>query len=417
MKRSLPNYESESDSSSSTKPTTKSNGQRDLVRLPDVLIQREWRHTIETSLVNFIQRSPLKNISDNISPDFYGNMSPFLVREVMRMANPLCGVHVALHATLETMEDICREAVHRLLDFQASDLKTKQSITLLCESLPMPSVTSERQLKEDETLKNHMPLQVQHIIENDRHRNWLAQYKQAAATTINVFTVKLGPATEKATPETGRYVVSMLMPHVSPMYRLTAAHEPHTNSYEELDAQYTRILIELDSHKRMLKQCEAGGSLPLSKHSIHEEAVRLAGLLQDKRITELKRQCDQQRIQVGVLTNTVQEMIGVLHSEEQQNSMKDTVLVLIDKLKQSRQRNYGLIKCLQQKDADRSTMTFQKQSDKKRKILHESYSEDYTYTKSGECDYSYNSTTSGASSCTSSHRDEEEEDEDDDDSQ
>lgn len=409
MKRQRPNYESESESSLSTTNTRKPATQL-VVRIPDALIQREWRHTIETSLVAFILRSPLKNISDSISPDFYGNMSPFLVKEVMRMANSLCGVHVALHATLETMEDICREAVHRLLDFRTtSDLKTKQSITLLCESLPMPSVTSERQLKEDETLKNHMPLQVQHIIENDRHRNWLAQYKQANATTINVFTVKLGPGTEKATPETGRYIVSMLMPHVSPMYRLTAAHEPHANSYEELDAHYTRAIIELDSHKRLLKKSEASGSLPLSKHSLHEEAVLLAGQLQDKRIAELKRQCDQQRIQVGVLTNTVQEMISVLHSEEQQNSMKDTVLVLIDKLKQSRQRNFGLIKCLKEKDSEQGTMTFQRRGEKKRKILHESsHSEDYTYTKSGECDYSYNSTTSGGS-CTSSHRDDEEE--------
>lgn len=424
MKRTRPEYESDSESysSSSSSSCSASNSttktdlprqsiHRDLARLPDALIQREWRNTIEKSLVNFIQRSPLKNISDNLGPDFYVNMSPFLVREVMRMANALCGVHVALHVTLETMEDICRDAVHRLLDSQTNDLKTKQSITLLCESLPMPTVISERQLREDETLKNHMPLQIQHVIENDRHRAWLTQYKQAGATTINVFTVKMGPGTEKATPETGRYIVSMLMPIVTPMYRLTAAHEPHANSYEEIDAAYTRALIELDSHKRMLKQCQ-GGSLPLSKHTLHEEAMILAGQLQDKRVVELKRQCDQQRIQIGVLTNTVQEMVGVLHSEEQQNSMKETVLVLIDKLKQSRHRNYGLIRCLKQKDADQSSkMTFQKHGEKKRKIQHnrDSYSEDCTYTRS---ESEYSSSSGGSSSGTSSHReDEEEEDE------
>lgn len=359
MKRAYPNDQSDSNSeeeeeeededtscsSSSSKAKESPPVQTEISRIPDALIQREWRHRTETSLVNFIQQSPLKHISHMIGPDYYGNMSPFLVKEVVRIANPFCGVHVSLHATLETMEDICREAVHRVL-MMSSELKTKQSITLLCETLPMPHVVSEKQLQEDETLKNSMPLQVQHLLENDRHRNWLAQYAHAKAKTINVFTIKLGPGTEKATPETGRYVVSMLMPLVSPLYRLSADHEPHAHTYEELDAVYRRTLIELDSHRRMAKG-SSNGTTNTSKQTLHEEAVVLAGQLQDKRVIELNRVCDQQRVQIGVLSNTVEEMIAVIDSEEQQKSMKDTVLVLIEKLKQSRRRNLGLMKCLQ----------------------------------------------------------------------
>ena len=421
MKRVHPSDDSDSNSDDDTSTM---GIQPEISRIPDALIQREWRHRTETSLVNFIQQSPLKHISHMIGPDYYGNMSPFLVKEVVRLANPFCGVHVSLHATLETMEDICREAVHRVL-MMSSEFKTKQSITLLCETLPMPDVVSERELRDDETLKNSMPLQVQHLLENDRHRNWLTQYANARAKTINVFTIKLGPGTEKATPETGRYVVSMLMPHVSPLYRLSADHEPHAHTYEELDAVYRRTLIELDSHKRMAK---GGGATTntISKQTLYEEAVILAGQLQDKRVIELNRVCDQQRVQIGVLSNTVEEMITVIDTEEQQKSMKDTVLVLIDKLKQSRRRNLGLMKCLQQQQNCLHTQlppkaTFQRKKKepvqppptKKARLLSviSSNSSNYSECTSSKQDDSNSYSSSSSSSSNSSVEEEEEEEE------
>ncbi len=361
MKRVRTEEEEEADAILETSPTP-------LYRKPDAQIQREWRHTIESTLVNFIQHSPLKTISENLSPDFYGNMSPFLVKEVLRMATPTCGVHVALQSIIETMQAICIESVHRLLD-QSAEIKSKHSITLLCETLPMPAFLAE-QIKEDESLKNKLTLQEQHILENDRHKNWLDVYAKANAKTINVFTVKIGPGVEKATPLTGRYIVSLLMPMTAPVYHLRPAHEPHINIYEELDATYRRTLIELDAHKSLAVYDKINSGVSSNnKKTLYEEAVELAKKIQDKRVIELRRQNDQQCMHIRQLTSDLQEISTLLDSKEQQDvaAMRDTVLMLVEKLKQSRRRNYDLVNYIHQKAQDNNTATPNKMRFQQRK--------------------------------------------------
>lgn len=361
-------------------------------RLSDTVIQREWRHTIEGTLSRFLQSSSLKHISANIAPDYYGNISPFLVKHVLNMSNGIYGVHIALHVILETLRDVMNEAIHRILaenttpllasqtslqennlygmanskdkmqqqQQQQQQMKqkevTKQSITLLCETLPMPTVTLA-QLDENEKLRNATPLQVIHLLQNDVQRGWFAQYRQVKATNIHVFTVKLGPGQSKATPETGRYVVSVLMPLTPPPYRLVPGHEPHSKTFDQLDSLYREVLIELDSHRRMAQHTNRTGANggALSKHTIQEEARYLASQMQNKQLEELRNLSDNLTVQLGVKTRELNDLVSILSSSKEESDMVSkmtTINLLTQKLQQSRTRNLQLTNRLKQKGID-----------------------------------------------------------------
>lgn len=308
-------------------------------------IKQQWYLATEKTLCSFIMNSPLKNISSNIAPDYYANMSPFLVDEVIRMSNAIDGVKMALQTTIETMNDTCKEATHRIL-CENGDFKTKQSITLLCETLPMPSATLE-QLESDDDLRERLPLQIQHVLSNDRHRKWMAHYRKAGAKTINVFTVKMGPGVAKASAETGRYIVSVLMPFCPANYRLTTMNESYSQSYEELNSVYRKTVIELDSHKRM--QAAQDPSNKGAKYSKQEEAQILAGQIQQKEHAHLKARYDEQRMEIAVLRRQLDEMTDVLSTAEQKkvSSLYETIRIVTEKLNQSRLRNVDLFKRLQ----------------------------------------------------------------------
>lgn len=316
-----------------------------LSRRPRVSVQQQWANFAEEQMFHFIQASPLKNFITNLAPDFYGNLSPFLINEIIRLSNPIDGCRMALQTILECMKDICKEAIHKILD-ENNDFKTKQSITLLCESLPIPSV-SLKDIDLNDELRDRTPTQIQDILINDRHRGWLPHYIQAGVHTINVFTIKIGPGVTKATPDTGRYVVSVLMPLHAQAYHLSAREETHSQSYEELNHLYRKTLIALNSHKRMAADDLVGTG---NKRTVQEEATLLAGQIQEKELKMMRMRNDELDIQVAVLTRQVEEMAEALSvpDEKRLAALNHTIYVLTDQLQASRMRNLKLTTRLDQ---------------------------------------------------------------------
>ena len=315
------------------------NGQKKkkmLVRESDNQIQLEWRRVIEKTLYNFIRTSSLKNIASFIGTDYYVNMSPFLVNKILGMATPASGIHLGLNAMVETMKDICNEAANLILIESGNPLnvpKTPISITLLCETLNMPSITYEQMMTDEDWIRN-TPLQTRHVLTNDQTRDWLQQYREAKKETIDVFTVRLGPGNSKATSTTGRYLVSVLMPLCDPNYRLVPCHEPHSTAWEELEHKYRSALIELTSHKRLAELATKGKTTPF------DEALILARQAQHTELIKLKHLSADQGTLIATLQRQNSELQGILNSPaaREVKSLQNTILVLTDTLKKVRRK-------------------------------------------------------------------------------
>jgi hypothetical protein len=307
-----------------------------LVRESDNQIQLEWRRVIEKTLYNFIRTSSLKNIASFIGTDYYGNMSPFLVNKILGMATPASGIHLGLNAMIETMRDTCSEAANLILIESGNPLnlpKTPISITLLCETINMPSITYEQMMTDEEYIRN-TPLQTRHVLTNDQTRDWLKQYRDAKKETIDVFTVRMGPGNSKATNTTGRYLVSVLMPLCDPNYRLVPCHEPHSTAWEELEHKYRSALIELTSHKRLAELATKGKTTPF------DEALILARQAQHTELIKLKHLSADQGTLIATLQRQNSELQGILNSPAARDvkSLQNTILILTDKLKQVRRK-------------------------------------------------------------------------------
>ena len=319
----------------------------DLIKSSDNKIQGEWRRAIEMSFYSFITNSPLKKIASFIGTDYYVNFAPALVTETLRMSSSGYGVYHSLTAITETMKDACNEAAHIILNESASREKipkTPISISLIYEVLDMPVVTLDQIIANDE-LVDVTPLQTRHILTNDRNRDWLQQYKDAQKTKINVFTVRVGPGNTKASSTTGRYIVSVLMPLIAPIYRLVPPHEPHSTPYEDLEAKYRFQMIELTSHKRMAEQ----GSHAKGKVSTpYEEALILARQHQSRELDRLRNLSNDQSTQLTVITRQNAELVAIVNSPtfKDTRSIQETALIVTKKLKESRRRNVTLLRII-----------------------------------------------------------------------
>lgn len=324
-----------------------------LFRESDNQIQLEWRRVTEKTLYSFIRNSTLKNIASFIGQDYYGNMSPFLVTKILGMASPASGIHMGLNAIIETMSDICSEAANLILIESgnvANIPKTPVSITLLCETINMPSITYDQMMTNQESLLD-IPLQIRHILKHDQTRDWLKQYIAAKKETIDVLTVRVGPNNTKATSTTGRYIVSVLMPLNAPNYRLVPFYEPHSTAYEELEHKHRLTLVELVSHKRLADIVSKGNRTP------HDEALILARQIQHTELTKLKHLSVDQGTLISVLQRQNSELHGILNSPNARNikSLQSTILIFTKKIKQLRGRVAYLIGRLENNKRDRDS--------------------------------------------------------------
>ena len=326
-----------------------------LAKIPDDQIQADWRHTIEKTLYRFTRNSLLKTIGPFIGQDYYANLSPFLVDEILRMAlfpasevktTPACGIHMALQAIVDTMNDVCNEAANVILQ-ESGELralsKTPVSITLMCETVEIPTITHD-QLIADEQLVRSTPLQARHIVTNDRNRGWLKQYKDAKKETVNVFTVRLGPGNTKGSATTGRYVTSVLMPHTTPQYRLQPMHEPYSNSYEDLLQKYNIAMHELTAHQRIMKEKCGDKSTP------YEEVLYGARKLQHKELEKLRHTVSDQSTHISLITRQNNELHTLINTENAMDiqSLQDTITKVTLRLRQSRRQNVSLFCMLKQ---------------------------------------------------------------------
>jgi len=318
-----------------------------LKRKADHIIQLDWQKTTEKSLCKFIHTSPLKSIADFIEKDYYVNLHPALVNDVLSMGNSVYGIHLALTATIEAMRDVCMEAANVILCESGNPEnipKSPVSLTLLYESLDMIEITQDQLHTNDELVKR-TPLQVRHILKNDMNRDWIKQYKEAKKDKINVFTVKMGPGKAKASPTTGRYLMSVLMPLVSPPFRLVPAYEVHSTPYEDLEALLRNTNAKLFAHERIAELSLKG------KVNIHQEAMLMARQLQHKELESLRHLTSDQGAQLAILAHQNRELRAVIDSPTFQNthSLQETILILTQKLKQSRNRNLSLMSAVKTK--------------------------------------------------------------------
>lgn len=326
---------------SSSNGHTEKKKKKTLSKVSDNKIQAEWRNTIEMSLYNNIASSALKKIANFIGSDHYVNFYPFLVAHTMSMSTASYGVSWAITSVIETMRDVCNEAANIILT-ESSDRanipKTPVAITLLCETLDMPEVTLD-QIDSNDELVDRTPLQVRHILTNDRNRGWLEQYKNAGAEKIIVFTVRLGPGTTRATPTTGRYIVSILLPLTAPTYRLAPKHESHSHTHEDLEVKFRNQLIELTAHKRMAESVSKG------KHTPYDEALILARQLQHKELERLRHLSSDQSTQLAVFARQASEFTNMMESPAFKNTqaLENALVVLNKKLKEGMRRNAVLL--------------------------------------------------------------------------
>lgn len=317
-----------------------------VVKIADSQIHIEWRHTIEKTLYRFTRNSPLRTIGPLIGQAYYGNFSPFLVDEILRMATPACGIHMALQAIVDTMNDVCNEAANVILQ-ESSTLTTLStapvSITLLCETVNIPSITHD-QLIANEDLIHTTPLQVRHIVTNDRHRDWLNQYKDANKETVNIFTVRLGPGNTKGSASTGRYVTSVLMPLNTPQYRLQPMHEPYSNTYEDLLQKYSIAMAELTSHQRIMRIKHKEKLTP------YEEALIAARKLQHKELEKLRHTVSDQSTHIALITRQNNELHTLINSDAAKDtqSLQKTIVTVTKRLKQWHAKSVSLFCALKE---------------------------------------------------------------------
>lgn len=336
-----------------TKHKKKKSSHRIKLKINDRRIQQEWCSAIEKMLYRFTNVCSLRNIASFITNVHFGNMSPFLVNEILRMATPACGIQLALNVMIETMKDICEEASNELLmEFSTPANIPKESIavTLLCETLTMPTVTYD-QLSVDEELAKSTPLQIQHILKNDRERGWLKQYTEARQESINVFTVRLGPGNIKATPTTGKYIFSVLMPYVTPHYTFLPSHVPHSTNFEDLMHKYKNAVVELTAHQRMAKNIAKGKNTP------YDEVLIAARQIHHEKLQKLEHRVRDQENHNNNMIRQYNELKQVLRERELKKigSLEETIVVLFHKLNQSRAQIVNLRKELRLK-RDRETL-------------------------------------------------------------
>lgn len=314
-------------------------------KMTDNQIQLECRHTVEKALYRFTRNSMLKTIASFIDKDYYANIYPFVVTEIMRMGTAACGIHMALQAVIEAMKDVCNEAATIILS-KAPEMvkmyKTPVSITLLCETLDMPTVTRD-ELIANEDLNETTPLQIRHILTNDRNRDWIKQYRDAKMSKINVFTVRLGPGNTKGSATTGRYVVSVLMPHTAPTYRLNPMHEPFNNSFEELAQKYRLAVIGLTAHENLAKASTK------EKLTVYEHAAILARGLQHKELDKMRHLVSDQSAHIAMITRQNHDLQTILNSPTMKDvkALQDMIDELSVSLRQSRRKNLSLFTRLQ----------------------------------------------------------------------
>lgn len=208
-------------------------------------VRDHWTTIAQHALIEYIQSSPLKSVSEQIKPDHYKGFTPFLIEEIIRLATPHYGIGLSLKTIVDALDMVCKEAcllIGRQERF-GEDYKKPRPITVYVEHLPLPSVSPILE-EEDPDRWLTLPLGLRQILTYDRDRQWLAQYRELGFPEMNVFSVRIGEST---------HLLSMLIPCCVLQYSWRMEKNDYLTSYEMLLHDHQTNLFQLHSIQRIAK--------------------------------------------------------------------------------------------------------------------------------------------------------------------
>lgn len=232
-------------------------------------IRDQWTTIAQHAIIDYIQSSPLKNISESIKPDHYKGFTPFLVDEVIRLATPHHGIGLSLRTILDSIDMVCKEAcliVGRQEHF-GEEYKKPRPITVYVQHLPLPRVSLTLE-EEDQEQWLRLPLGTRQILMYDKDRHWLAKYREMGHPEINVFTVCVGDST---------HILSMLIPCCVFHYSWRMERNDYLTSYELLLHEHQANLFQLHSIQRTAKNnAQISSAVRLDElNNLRREVTRL----------------------------------------------------------------------------------------------------------------------------------------------
>lgn len=251
-------------------------------------VREQWATIAQHALVDYIQTSPLKTVSEQIKPDHYKGFTPFLIEEIVRLATPHHGISLSLRTILDALDMVCKEAcllIGRQERF-GEEYKKPRPITVYVEHLPLPLVSLALE-EEDQERWLALPLGLRQILMYDKDRQWLAKYRELGFSEMNVFSVRIGEAT---------HLLSMLIPCSTLSYTLRLEKDDYLTSYELLLHEHQTNLFRLHSIERVAKNnAQINAAVRLDElNALKREVARLHQATPSKEV--LARQEEQQTL-------------------------------------------------------------------------------------------------------------------------